>query len=161
MHILRKCHHIFPVICLGTSVANTVQHLVSPLLTALSLLRSVRAMVVASRLRTRYKHRIHIQRWALMHSTVNVKLDRPMNSISNYFYPIEKKERMFYRGFSFVKYAFEVKISIRVLFVCLHFTFNSLKTQLVGPSVQANCILSHWASLQEKKNSWPICSLAF
>lgn len=29
IHILRKCHHIFSVICVGTSVANTVEHVVS------------------------------------------------------------------------------------------------------------------------------------
>ena len=44
IHILRKCHHVFSVICVGTSVANTVEHVVSSVSTALSVLQSAGTM---------------------------------------------------------------------------------------------------------------------
>lgn len=62
-HILRKCHHIFSVFCLGTSVANTAQHLVSSLSTDLSPLSSTGTMAVGFRLRARHKHTRHRNRF--------------------------------------------------------------------------------------------------
>lgn len=58
-HILRKCHHIFSEFCLGTSVANTAQHLVSSLSTDLSL-RSSRGTMAAG---FRLKHTRHMNTW--------------------------------------------------------------------------------------------------